>query len=291
MTNTSPAAAPIATTEDVPTFPVINFCTTHREPMLPLSDETIRLEVGEKGLLDRSRHPNVLNCYEEAPATRSYRAEFAIVCGLLTASRYLRRNNIGNETVVNFMSYRLFIMPHQTKHYKVPMQMNHLTPEEVLDYRTYVSPQTAEKPFRLPRYFDGLRVEKSYVERHGDGFFELFVRSTIGAGVLNEEEAHSMANNALHLTAMGVGWMPAGVFCDVSDVAEIAVMRFLQDHADKASEEGRFQFVLYLYERLAIYLMELELRKRYKVIPRDAFGVWTMVGDERNWVPGKLEIN
>lgn len=273
------------------TFQVINFCTTHKEPSLPLSCKTIRLEIGEKGLLDRSCHPHVLNCFEEVPATRTYRAELAIVSGLLTASRYLRRENIGDDTVANFTSHRLFVLPYQTEHHRAPIQMNFLSPDEVLDYGAYISPETVETQWLLPRHFPGLQIEKSYAERHGDGFFELFVRSTIDAGVLDASEARNMANNLLHLTAMGAGRMPAGVFCDISDAAEIAVMRFLKDHATKASDDARFQLGLYLYERLAIYLMEIELRKRFQVIPRDIFGTWTMVSAERKWVPGKLEVD
>lgn len=271
------------------TYPVINFCTTHRELMLPVSDDTILLEIGERGVVDRSRHPNVLNCFEEAPITRNYRAELAVVSGLLTASRYLRRNNIGDETVANFVTYRLFILPEKTEHHRVPIQMNFVSPEEVSAYAAQISPDVVDAPWLLPRHFPGLQIEKSYAERHGDGFFELFVQSTIDAGVLNAQEAQNMAGNLLHLTAMGVGRMPAGVFCDISDKAEIAIIRFLRDHAGKAHDDARFQLGLFLYERLAIYLMELELRKRFQVIPREIFGIWTMVSAERKWIPGTLE--
>ncbi len=284
-----PASSTTVGDGGVQTFQVINFCTTHREPLLPLSDQTIRLEVGEKGLLDRRCHPHVLNCFEEVPATRIYRAELAIVSGLLTASRYLRRENIGDETVANFASHRLFVLPYQTEHHRAPIQMNFLSPEEVLDYGAYVTPEIVETQWLLPRHFPGLQIERSYAERHGDGFFQLFLRSTVDTGVLDASQAQNMANNLLHLTAMGAGRMPAGVFCDISDAAEIAVMRFLEDHAEKASNNARFQLGLYLYERLAIYLMEIELRKRFQVIPRDIFGTWTMVCAERKWVPGKLE--
>lgn len=271
-------------------YEVINFCTTHKEPDLPLSDTTIMLEIGEKGTLDRQRYRNVVNCFEDVPKARTYRKELAIVSGLLAASRYLRRNSIGNETVANFATYRLFILPNRTEHHRKPIQMNFVSPEEVETYRADISPQKVQSPWLLPSPFPGAQIENSYAERHGDGLFDRFVQSTIEAGILSPSEARNMANNMVHLTAMGVGRLPAGIFCDISDRSEEAVWRFLDDHAATISEDVRFQVALYLYERLAIYFMELELRRIYGVIPRSIYGIWTMVSAERKWVPGKLEI-
>lgn len=273
-----------------PGYPVINFCTTHKEPDLPLSDDTIRLEIGPPGTLDRDRHRHVLNCFNEVPAAQPYRKELAIVSGLLTARRLLQRERPDPDTVVNFVTYRLFMLPARLQHHRQPVQMNFVSSDEVAEYRADISPVQVATDWLLPRFFPGPQIEASYAERHGGGWFDLFTEAAVAEGALSAEEARQMRSNALHFTAMGIGRMPVNVFCDIAERAETAVMRFLRDHAADIPPQAQFQCALFPYERLAIYLMELEVRRRFAVIPTEIFGYWTMLSNERKYVPGTLEI-
>ncbi|WP_395340345.1 hypothetical protein PN836_016660 [Ningiella sp. W23] len=271
-------------------YDVINFCITHKEPELPLSDETIRLEIGEKNTLDRTRNKHVINCFSEIPALKKYRHELVIISGLLTAARHLARNNINAKTVVNFTTYRLFVLPHRITPHSPWPQMNHVTHETVLDYKDDISFSQTKRPWLLPMFFANAPLQKAHERRDGSEVLGLFLKSAIDEGVLNDYHAFRLRNKALHLTAMGIGRMPVGVFVDISKKAEIVTFRFLRDHLSSIPESNRFKCALYYYERLAVYLMEDHIEKQYGMLPSSAFGFWTLVNDKPEYLPGKLEV-
>ncbi|WP_371225806.1 hypothetical protein [Roseovarius sp. 2305UL8-3] len=271
-------------------FEVLNFCATHRAPLMPLSDDTICLEIGDPGTLDRTKYPQIINCFDEAPETHPYRRELALVAALIAASRFLQRTKVDPETLVNFMTYRLFVMPFKTEHHAAPAQLNFLTPDEVGAYQEHVSPAQASTPFLLPFFFHRERIEVSYGERHNPAYFPRFMQCAVDEGVLDEFEAEQCRQNVLHLTAMGAGRMPARVFCDISDKAEQVVFRFLRDFTPARADEESFQVALYLYERLAVYLLEKHIRDQYAILPRHIFGYWTLVDENRQHIAGSYEL-
>ena len=271
-------------------YEVINFCTTHKEPYLPLSDSTIRLEIGDKGTLDRDRHHHVLNCFEEVPAAKQFRHELVIISGLMTASRYLKRNNVGSDTMVNFTTYRLFMLPERLKHHSPWPQMNHVTHEEVSQYQNDICPEKTNRPWLLPAFFISLPLEKRHDKIYGYNAFDLFIEGAIKEGILDDYHSVRMRKNAIHLTAMGIGRLPADIFIDISEKAEIAIFRFLRDHLQIIPEEHRFKCALYYYERIAIYFMEEHIRDRYGMLPNSLFGFWTLVDDSRQYKTGELEV-
>lgn len=271
-------------------YEVINFCTTHKEPELPLSDDTIRLEIGESGTLDRKRNKHVINCFNEVPALKQYRHELVIISGLVAANRYLKKNNISRNTVVNFTTYRLFVLPDRIKPHSPWPQMNHVTPEKALEYKDDISLNETKRPWLLPIFFANSPLQKAHERLHGSVVLDLFLKSAMDEGVLNEYDVFCLKNKALHLSAMGIGRLPADVFLDISTKAEAVIFRFLREHLNSVPPEHRFKCALYYYERLAVYLMEQHIEKRYGMLPSSIFGFWTLVNDKPEYSPGKLEL-
>lgn len=257
--------------------------------MLPLSDDTIVLEIGEPGTIDRTQHAHIVNCFDEVPHAYPFRRELALVAALMAASRFLQRTQFGPDTLVNFMTYRLFVMPFKTEHHSPSMQMNFITPDEICGYKDHISLAHAPTPYKLPLFFDRERIETSYGKRHSPTYFPRFMQCAVDEGVLSDFEAEQCRANVLHFTAMGAGRMPARVFCDISDKAEKVILRFLRDFTPSHAGEEVFQVALYLYERLAIFLLERHIRDQYSILPRHIYGYWTLVDKNRRYEAGLYE--
>lgn len=271
-------------------YEVINFCTTHKEPELPLTDETIRLEIGDTGTLDRAKNKHVVNCFQEVPELKQYRHEIVIISGLITACRFLQKHRIDKRSLVNFTTYRLFVLPTRIKPHSPWTQMNHVMPNQVGLYKDKITFPTTKNPYLLPMFFANAPLQKFHENLHGSKIFDFFLQSAIKENVINEYHAFKVKNHALHLTAMGIGRLPVGVFIDIAEKLEPVLFRFLKDHLHEIPKEHRFKCALYYYERLAIYLMEFHILNRYDMLPSTAFGFWTLVNEKAEYIPGKLEV-
>ena len=150
----------------------------------------------------------------------------------------------------------------------------------------FIAYERCDFPFFLVRAHWSADVEDFFADRYGPGIFEAHLQSAVAEGVLSEGEAELCIHNPIHLTSLGCGHLPVGLFCDVVEAAGRATLRFLTDHSGRLFDAGRFQVVIVGFEKIVNLLLERELLKRGKVLNTDDFGCWTLISETGQYVRG-----
>lgn len=276
-------------------YEVINFCIAHCAIEVPISESTIVLEVGAKGAVPNVSNNRVLNCFEHRPEIAAYRAELAAISGLTAARDFLKAEAVPRDSLVNFTTYRLFNLPFKLSNTAAQPHMNFVSRSEALEFRPYICYERCDFPYFLGRSHLSRDVEHEYKRRHGAAplkpgidLVALHMQSAEAEGVLTSHERVICENNLMHLTSLGCGHLPVGIFCDVIDAAAQATLRFLRDHQGKSFAAGRFQIALVGFERIVNFLLERVLLAQGRALSADDFGCWTLISEDDVYVPGAL---
>lgn len=269
-------------------YDVINFCISHCGIKVPINKDTIVLEIGSPGQVPDVAQHTVWNCMEHNPHLAPYRKELAIILGLLAACDFLRREKIHSHQLVNFCTYRLFNLPFKLTNSQNPNLMNFVNHQEALEFKDYVGYKKSDFEFFFVRPQLSVDTVAYYSTRHDIGLLDLHADCAVLEGVLSSEERDMCVNNALHLTTLGCGHLPVGVFCKIVEAAGKATMRFLKDHSGKSFERGEFQVALCGFERIVALLLEKEMLKFSRTFDASDFGFWTLITDEVEYVPGTV---
>lgn len=263
---------------------VLNFCFAHTKPLVPIHDDVVIFEMGQKG--STGGFGLSINCEELLPQYREYKQYLGGFYGIFAARKYLSENNSTNCKAVNFMTYRLFTLPFRTPNRNLDLNMNLIRPDATDLIKHLVAPAKAASEWFLPHPHVVDSVEEQYLRNHKIGDLDLFLACATKIGILTPEEQYACRSNPFYIPAFACGRLPTSAFLQIAEKVEVVVEHFLKVAEFDGRDNYQIKFVQFCCERLFNYLVEIEFRKTHGILDLRHLGFWTLITETGSYVPG-----
>lgn len=278
-------------TEGLPALhPVKTFCIAHTDPVVPVSDDMIFLEIGPPGTLDPKRYKTVVNCFDLVPYGETYRRELGSVLGSIAAWAYIKTVE-PHDFAVNLLTYRTFLTPEKRRaaFHKV-LRMNFVSTHEARALGDLLIPEETVSMWRLPMPIDvGGTIAGNYAHNHHIEDLDLFLDIAVAEGVLTKDSNERLrARPHMMPGILALGMMPADVFCDLSDKLERVTRAFLPRFDAAGRDSYQIRAANFCHERLGSFLLEETLRARFGGYVDAHLGYVTRVDDDFAYSRGQM---
>ena len=269
---------------------VVTYCITHKDPEIPFHENTVNLEIGEKGTLDRDRFSKIVNCYEYVPYGEKYRRELGSTLGSFAACAHLLETYDTLDFAINISTYRTFMLADKrSSQFHNVLKLNFITRDEAASMGDIVLPSEVISMWRLPMPIDVGSIAGNYQYCHHIEDLNLYLEIAIAQGVLSKEENDALREHKILLPgALSVGMMPAQIFCRINEKLELVTRDFLERFDGTGRDSYQIRGANFCHERLGSYLIEQEMRKAYGDLVSEHFGYWTRVDEDLSYSRGHM---
>ena len=279
---------PLENMEDL--SPVVTYCIAHKDPEIPFHQNTINLEIGKSGTIDRNRFRNIVNCYEYIPYGQKYRRELGSTLGSFAARAHLLESYETLDFAINISSYRTFMLADKrSAQFHDILKLNFITQQEAASLGDLALPNEVLSMWRLPMPINVGSIAGNYEYCHHIEDLNLYLEIAVAEGVLSKEESDALSEHRILLPgSLSVGMMPAQIFCDLNEKLELVTYKFLKLFDGTSRDSYQIRGANFCHERLGSYLLEQEIRKAHRDLPSSLFGYWTRVDENLSYSRGYM---